>query len=118
MKKNLLFVKLSNRWFVDIPWDGSVDDLEMVSGADVFLDFLSNGNKTVSIDVSDNIEDFNGECIEDGYITLTKFHEDEIGAYYKIYTYDYKGEIWLCNVTKTLFDKFPDKFYFKVDTVK
>ena len=26
------FVKLSGKWFVDIPWDGDIIDLQMVSG--------------------------------------------------------------------------------------
>lgn len=36
----LKFVKLSNRWFVDIPYIGSIEDLEMVEGSDKFLNSL------------------------------------------------------------------------------
>ena len=28
------FVKLAEKWFIDIPWIGDVNDLQMVSGAD------------------------------------------------------------------------------------
>ena len=106
MNKNLTFIKLSNRWFVDIPWDGMIEDLEMVSGSDLFLDTISNGKKIITLDISTSE-------VSDS-IKLTKVREDEIGAFYKINTYEYKGEIWLCNVTKHLFDVFPDNFWFKL----
>ena len=32
--KRLEFVKLSERWYIDIPWIGDVNDLQMVDGAD------------------------------------------------------------------------------------
>ena len=47
MNKNLTFIKLSNRWFVDIPWYGMLEDLEMVNGADIFLEAISFDNKIV-----------------------------------------------------------------------
>jgi hypothetical protein len=105
MKKTLTFVKLSNRWFIDIPWDGMIEDLEMVSGSDLFLDTISNGKKVVNIEV----------CTEEMYksIKLPKVNEDELGAFYKVNTFDYKGDIWLCNVTKHLFDEFPENFWIK-----
>ena len=39
MKLELTFKKLAQRWFVDIPWAGSIDDLQMVNGADDFLEW-------------------------------------------------------------------------------
>lgn len=108
MTKDLIFIRLSNRWFVDIPWEGSVDDLEMVSGADTFLDVVSEGKREVCIEVTTD------ETDDVDTIVLKKTHEDEFGGTYKINTYDYKGEIWLCNVTKHIFDEFPERFYIKV----
>lgn len=102
----LRFIKLSGKWFVDIPWDGSVEDLQMVSGCDVLLDILSNGLFYVDIQVSTS--ELDGE-----YIKLTKKEEDEFGCYYSCSTYNFKGDIWLCNVTKHLFNVFPKEFYFK-----
>ena len=49
MNKILTFIKLSNRWFIDIPWDGMIEDLEMVSGSDLFLDTISNGKKMITL---------------------------------------------------------------------
>lgn len=39
MELELTFKKLAQRWFVDIPWAGSIDDLQMVNGADDFLEW-------------------------------------------------------------------------------
>lgn len=43
MKLKLTFKKLAQRWFVDIPWIGSIDDLQMVNGADDFLEWYAAG---------------------------------------------------------------------------
>ena len=101
----LRFIKLSNKWFIDIPWDGDVNDLQMVCGADVLLDTLSNGNFFVILNVS--TEELNESFV------LNKKCDDEFGCFYSCYTYEFKGEIWLCNVTKHLFHEFPIKFYVK-----
>ena len=87
MNKNLTFIKLSNRWFIDIPWDGMIEDLEMVSGADLFLDVLSNGKKIITLEVGTS-EIYGAE-------KMTMISYDDYGAFYKVYTYDFKGEIWL-----------------------
>lgn len=102
----LRFIKLSNKWFIDIPWDGDINDLQMVSGCDVLLDILSNNNFYVDIEIST-------DYFEDS-IHLIKKNDDEFGCYYSCFTYDFKGEIWLCNVTKHLFGDFPNDFYFKI----
>ncbi|MBR6517558.1 MAG: hypothetical protein IKT40_12065 [Bacilli bacterium] len=102
----LRFIKLSNKWFVDIPWEGDVEDLQMVSGSDILLDILSHGNFFVDIDIST-------DYIENS-IKLVKKNEDEFGCYYSCYTYEFKGEIWLCNVTKHLFGGFTNEFFIKI----
>lgn len=102
----LRFVKLSNRWFVDIPWDGMIEDLEMVGGSDLFLDSISGYMGAVTIGIST-------EEMPDS-VKISKVREDEFGAFYKIYTYEYKGELWLCNVTKYLFNEFPDNFWINI----
>lgn len=101
----LKFIKLSNKWYVDIPWDGDVNDLQMVSGSDLLLDILSKGDSQVTLDIS--VENL------DGSFVLNKKNDDEFGCFYSCYTYEFKGDIWLCNVTKHLFNEFPQKFYVK-----
>lgn len=106
MKKILSFVKLSERWFVDIPWDGDVADLQMVVGVNLLLDSLCNGNLRISIEVStDPIKD---------YIYLNKISEDEFGATYGINTSNFSGEIWLSPVTLAIFPDYPKDLYVKV----
>ena len=55
--KELEFIKLSNRWFINIPYDGEINDLEMVDGADELLDEIAEGRRIVRIiaTISDNI---------------------------------------------------------------
>ena len=105
---NIRFIKLSGRWFVDIPWDGNIEDLQMVCGADLLLDNISENNFYVDVNVSTNDE--NGE------ITLHKIKEDDFstGCYYKVNSFQFKGEIWLCNVTKHVFGEFPNIITFNI----
>ena len=37
MKRELRFIRLSERWFLDILWEGSVDDLDMVGNTNLLL---------------------------------------------------------------------------------
>lgn len=106
MKKILSFVKLSERWFIDIPWDGNVADLQIVVGANLLLDSLCNGNLRISIEVSTDL-------IKD-YIHLNKISEDEFGATYWINTPNFSGEIWLSPVTLAIFPDYPKDLYMKV----
>jgi len=47
------FYKDSDGWFVDLPeWTGEKWELEMVSGADTFLDILSQGEFEVHVTMS------------------------------------------------------------------
>ena len=40
----------TNRWYVDLPcWSGLKEDLEMVEGADLMLDILSNYTNSISV---------------------------------------------------------------------
>lgn len=88
------FVKLSNRWFVDIPYNGSVSDLEMVDGADIFLDCYANGRKRLKV----NVYDEKDILPYDNVITLYKKEENDYGTTY--YSPDglYRANIWLCKV--------------------
>jgi len=54
MRRTFKFYKTEvGRWYVDLPeWEGSVDELEMVAGADLFLELLSQGEETVFLTLS------------------------------------------------------------------
>lgn len=98
-----------HRWYIDIPnWEGSKDDLEMVSGADTLLDILAQSDNKINLSFGDkNISDA---------IALTKIKDTpEIGgALYNLDMYcgiDYNLEIWLCGVTEWIFGYMPNTIY-------
>ena len=110
MKRRLEFRKEDLRWYAVIPeWKGSKEDLEMVSGADVMLDILAKGDDWVFLTFSD-------EKFDDAeFIKLLREEEFGGGSYYisKLCNISFEFEIWLCDVTKFVFnsDKMPDKIY-------
>jgi hypothetical protein len=103
-------------WFVDLPeWEGEQSELQMVMGADIFLDLLSQSENEVFIRMS--TKEFEGsETLE--FLHLGRFEGPEIGegAWYGLRSYmglDYNLKMWLCDVTKFVFGEFPKKIYFK-----
>jgi len=100
-----------NRWFIDLPeWieqGGDKDALEMILGADTFLEILSKMTHEVHVTFSD--EPFEGYLYE-----LDKTAEDELGAEYLVLSpLIYPLEVWLCPVTQFVFGRFPDKIYLR-----
>jgi hypothetical protein len=107
----LRFYNRDGRWFADVPgWiesGGTEDDCEMVSGADLWLDHLSNGDNIFL------------ELSEEKHLKekLEKIEEDEFGATYLAETYKglfFEHKMWLCPVTKFLFDKYPNTIYYEI----
>lgn len=107
MKRELRFIRLSERWFLDILWEGSVDDLEMVGNADVLLSAYSNNKLIVNTIVKT-------ESFDDFDIELTKTEVHIHGATYQVKSEHFNGDIWICDVTKTIFGDFPDKLFLKI----
>jgi len=97
------------RWFVVLPdYDGDQEDLEMVDGADVFLDYLTEDGLYVTVDVS--LEDTGDDAI-----ILKLAAHDAIGGTYEVENLpEFKYDVWLCNVVHFLFGEHPDMIYFKV----
>ena len=83
------------RWFVILPeYDGEQEDLEMVDGADTFLDFLTEDGLYVNVDVS--LEDTG-----DYPIVLKLVAHDVIGGTYQVENLEgFNREVWLCNVVQ------------------
>ena len=111
MMRNFKFYKEeTGRWYVDLPeWEGEKAELEMVSGADTFLEILSQGEQTVNVVLS--------TVPFDGSDVLEIQREDEIigGGWYRLLEYmniPYKLEMWLCEVTRFVFGELPKKIYF------
>lgn len=113
------FYKDDKGWFVDLPdWTGEKWELQMVMGADTFLDILSQGENEIYVTLSKN--QFEGsdtlhyEC--QGLLEGPEYGE---GSWY--FLSEYKGipyslRLWLCDVTKFVFGEFPVKIYFSVNS--
>jgi len=101
------------RWYVELPeWPGEKADLEMVAGADMFLEILAQGDASVEVTLSDS--DFPG-ANRLVLKNLGKVDGWELGegAWYELV--DYFGidlDMWLCDVTKFVFGTFPETIYF------
>ena len=96
------------RWFVVLPeYDGDQEDLEMVDGADTFLDYLTEDGMYVTVDVSLEETEYNP-------IILRLVAHDEIGGTYQVENLEgFKQDIWLCNVVHFLYGEHPEILYFR-----
>ena len=106
------FYKQWGTWYIDYPEyihnGGGHADLAMVCGADTMLEKLANGKNHIVLQYSDKPFDCD--------IELAMYKHDCSGGYYKTNRHDIVDNLWLCNVTKTLFNgKHPWKIYMKVD---
>jgi len=117
MIRRFKFEKEGLDWFIDLPeWEGSKADLQMVMGADSFLEILCEGGWYVWITLSDT--PFEGanvlERIGFGSAPVSD-HDVEDGAWYKLESYrgiEFDLEMWLCEVTRFVFGNLPEKIYF------
>ena len=111
MRENFRFYKaVSGRWYIDLPgWAGSIDELEMVQGADTMLDRVSGYTEECILEISDVA--FEGANV----IRLVTDLSDSVGGGDYIME-SYKGEaieynMWLCSVTVQVFGILPAKIY-------
>lgn len=96
-----------NKWYIVLPeWTGSKEDLEMVMGADTLLDIVAQGEYEVYMNISD-------KEIPDYTFVLTFLREEFEGATYILNSEMFEFEVWLCYVTKFVFNKFPEKIWLK-----
>ena len=117
MTRTLDFHKIGQSWYADVPgWEGNLEDLEMVMGADVLLDVLSNRGRFIRIQVSnqelpDSIHlHSNGEIYEGTEYAVIGKVPCEIGTI---------DTVWLCQVNNFFWggsedDMVPEDIYFKV----
>lgn len=106
--KYLSFKRIDSKWYVDLPdWKGLQQDLEMVCGADTMLsclDYRDTGKISLLLSLEEPKE-MKMELIQIcGPVTG--------GAYYYVDSRSFKGEIWLCDVTLSVFGEFPKLIYF------
>lgn len=114
MKRDFRFYKVANGdWYIDLPeWKGKLEDLQMVQGADEWLDLVSTADK-VELTIADDIFD------EAHYLTLIRLGEPNLGGGGNYFLERYeerevKLKIWLCEIVVFIFNQYPQRIYFKV----
>ena len=113
--KEFNFIKISDRWFVDVPYNGNISDLEMVDGADTFLECYADGTNVVNILIVKHEKDYN----DPRYlynplgvsVVLKKKAQDWLGTTYEVSEGKYRGDVWLCPVFNLLIGESPEKLY-------
>lgn len=113
MKVRLNFVKMAHKWYVQLPnYEGNFEDLEMIMNADMLCDRLDlNGDGLIRTIACTRERD----CDETPNVKLEFDRVEEIGgAYYTVSTSNFMFEIWVCDVTKEIFGKFPAELYITV----
>jgi hypothetical protein len=114
--RSFKFYKDVDDWFVDLPeWKGERWELQMVMGADMFLDILSQGEDEVYVTMS--TEYFEGSDVLQ-FTELGKLEGPELGEGAWYFLNDYRGlnyslSLWLCHVTTFVFNEYPNRIYFK-----
>ncbi|MDB5019627.1 MAG: hypothetical protein JWQ28_754 [Pedobacter sp.] len=117
MTKTFRFYKTSsNDWYIDLPgWTGSIEELAMVQGADSMLDTVSGNTDECYLKISD--EPFENAAILELIVPRTETYGgggDYILEKYESETINHK--MWLCEVTRHVFNALPAKIYFKKTT--
>ena len=121
METKLRFFKQDNKWYADVP-NHTLDENEMVMGADTVLDLIADNKDEVILTLSD-------EDDKHSMLTMTIKEHDSEGAYYTIsgflynkfldlfdldsssVSFDITNEVWVCNVTHDIFGNHPNNIY-------
>ena len=114
MEAKLRFFKQDDKWYADVP-NHTLEENEMVLGADVFLELVCDGCDEVTMSLTD-------EEPKQPLLTLHKTQHDDEGAWYDLYGLLYNRildmnivapitEIWICNVTHDVFGEHPEYLY-------
>ncbi len=111
------FYKDEEGWFINLPeWTGEKWELQMVMGADTFLDILAQGENEVHVTI-DKKSFKDCEVLHYQHEGRLEGPEYGEGAWYFLNEYmgiSFSLKMWLCNVTKFVFEEFPTKIFFKV----
>jgi hypothetical protein len=113
LRKVIRFYRDENkRWYADLPeyiaQGGTVEECEMVSGADDWLDYISGNRDVVILTLSDQ------NSLSE---KMLLYESDEYGATYIAHTYkeeDVNQVLWLCPVTVFVFGNYPSTIYYHV----
>ena len=116
---------VDNRWYVDIPdFPGTKAELEMVDGADTFLDYVSNNQNHATLKIStipfegiDAVLNKIGLGINQDLLDQIGHAKVDYGAYYHVDKFKeiaINHQLWLCPVTEYVFEgSYPQTIYIK-----
>ena len=123
MNTRLRFYRHEGKWYADVP-GRSMEDNEMVFGADSLLDIIAEERKEVFVNISDKCSFIKVPFID---IILKRREHDDDGAWYKVerlrhhsnVNYDLYNKLmlkglWLCNVTHDVFGEHPENIYITI----
>ena len=102
MTKTIHFFKQDNLWYADVP-NRTLEENEMVEGADTLLEFLADGKPRVALTVST-------EPSPDSILHLKMIEHTSCGATYCMGS-DPDDTVWLCNVTHDVLGEHPENIY-------
>jgi len=109
------FYKNETGWFIDLPEyiekGGTIDNLQMVEGADTMLDSIAGTADKVVLSISK-------EKFEGADVLVLKEKADPIkgGGYYFLAQFENKIlnlDMWLCDVTEFVLGGIPDAIYLR-----
>ena len=102
----------NRRWYANLPeyiaQGGRVEECEMVSGADDWLDFISLNQENITLELSDQ------NSLSE---KIVLYESDGFGATYIAHTYreeDINQILWLCPVTLFVFGHYPKEIYYHI----
>lgn len=114
MERTIRFYKnAKHEWYADIPeWGGTIEDLQMVEGADELLNWIAAAENECKLLMADE-QIQNAEILD-----LIYAREENLGGGGDYLLEQFRGEfknhkIWLCHVTEFVFKQLPEKIYFK-----
>ncbi len=115
VKNAFQFKKNKNtEWYIVLPeWKGDPEDLQMVEGADEWLDLLSDNGESIQLTLAN-------EKFEDAEsLALLRLREENLGGGGIYFLESYQGKnialkLWLCEVTRFVFGEIPQRIYFRV----
>lgn len=105
-----------SRWYAVLPtWTGAREDLEMVCGADIMLNIISQGSYDGSVSLFLSADEI---CDYDFILHKEMDTPDIGGATYSlkglIFGIHYEFDIWLCDVTNHVFSCLPTDIYVRI----
>lgn len=125
MKHCYNFYKEELTWYINLPsWPGDKEELAMVLGADLMLEFLSDHTESVNVEFADEeFEENTGFLIMDKELAYIEEYLRESargmgGAFYVFHDKDHSTyndlSVWLCDVTKFVFQgEMPEKIWLR-----